>query len=299
MAVSKPYLETNSLKIGEGVEFGTNVSITADSVEIGDRVLLRNDIRINCRGKLRIGHHSILGSDARLQCNNLIIGSWLYSCDGLEIGSGGCNSKESDVTIGDRVGIFERVLINPNHKVSIGDNCGIGREVQIWTHGAWLDPLAGFPSDFGPVSIGSNVWLPARCVVLPNVLIGDNCVIGINSIVNKSIPSGSFAAGCPAKILKSDAYPLERSADEANMIIRGIVRDWETQIRFKRPSLNYSIRVINDKVIVLLAAGAETIFNCDLKTVSGETTDVSEDFRDYLRRRGIKIYTDNFFESIK
>ena len=129
----------------EGVEFGTNVSITADSVEIGDRVLLRNDIRINCRGKLRIGHHSILGSDARLQCNNLIIGSWLYSCDGLEIGSGGCNSKESDVTIGDRVGIFERVLINPNHKVSIGDNCGIGREVQIWTHGAWLDPLAGSP----------------------------------------------------------------------------------------------------------------------------------------------------------
>ena len=78
------------------------------------------------------------------------------------------------------------------------------------------------------------------------------------------------------------------------MIIRGIVRDWETQIRFKRPSLNYSIRVINDKVIVLLAAGAETIFNCDLKTVSGETTDVSEDFQDYLRRRGIKIYTDNF-----
>jgi acetyltransferase-like isoleucine patch superfamily enzyme len=54
---------------------------------------------------------------------------------------------------------------------------GIGAEVMIWTHGAWLDTLQGFPAEFGPVKIGNNVWLPARSVVLPNVTIGDNTVI--------------------------------------------------------------------------------------------------------------------------
>ena len=59
---------------------------------------------------------------------------------------------------------------------------GIGADVMIWTHGAWLDITQGFPSDFGPVKIGNNVWLPARSIVLPNVSVGDNVVIGINSI---------------------------------------------------------------------------------------------------------------------
>ena len=58
---------------------------------------------------------------------------------------------------------------------------------MIWTHGAWLDVLQGFPADFGPVKIGNNVWLPARNIVLPNVTIGDNSVIGIGSIVKLDV----------------------------------------------------------------------------------------------------------------
>ena len=42
----------------------------------------------------------------------------------------------------------------------------------------------------------------------------------------------------------------------------------------------------------------ETIYNIEERTISGYTSDVSEDLRDYLRRRGIKIYTDRFFKSI-
>ena len=64
---------------------------------------------------------------------------------------------------------------------------------MIWTHGAWLDITQGFPSDFGPVKIGKNVWLPARSIVLPNVTIGDNVVVGINSIVNRSLPDGCLS----------------------------------------------------------------------------------------------------------
>ena len=50
--------------------------------------------------------------------------------------------------------------------------------------------------------------------------------------------------------------------------------------------------------IFLYQSNFETIYNIEERTISGYTSDVSEDLRDYLRRRGIKIYTDRFFKSI-
>ena len=41
-----------------------------------------------------------------------------------------------------------------------------------------------------------------------------------------------------------------------------------------------------------------TIFNINDMCITGHSNEVAEDFRDYLRRNGIKIYTDKFFKSI-
>jgi acetyltransferase-like isoleucine patch superfamily enzyme len=291
-------IQSNTEKIGKNVKFGNNVTIIADSVEIEDNVIFKDNITIRCIGALKIGHHSIIGSGARIGCNNLTIGNWLYACDGLEIGSGGCFNKESNVTIGNCVGIFENVLINPNSEVTIGDNCGIGREVQIWTHGAWLDPTQGFPADFGPVHIGKNVWVPTRIIMLPNSSIGDNCVISANSIVNKHIPAGSLAAGAPVKVIKENYYPRPQSDEQIRELLIHIVADWQTLIEFKRPTEKYLASVDDSRYITLYQNGEKTVFDTKDKTVEGLTNDVSEDLRDYLRRRGIKIYTDNFFKSI-
>lgn len=291
-------IECDSKKIGHGVEFGRNVRVRAKSLEIADSVRILDGVSITCRGDLKIGHHSIIGEGARIDCNNLTIGEWFYSCEGLEIGAGGCRSRDSNVTIGSRVGLFERVLINPNFPVLIGDNCGIGREVQIWTHGAWLDPLSGFPSDFGPVSVGSNVWLPARAIMLPNSSIGDNCVIGINSVINRAIPPGSFAAGVPARVIRSNAYPVSVPASTAAELIWDIVRDWQVQVEDKAPRLAYEVECFDVYKIRLTVTNSVTVFDCQLKTAQGATNPFSEDLRDYLRRRGIKIFTDDFFRSI-
>ena len=50
--------------------------------------------------------------------------------------------------------------------------------------------------------------------------------------------------------------------------------------------------------IILNQGYEQTIYNIRDKTVEGEVNIVSEDLRDYLRRRGIKIYADRFFKSI-
>lgn len=52
------------------------------------------------------------------------------------------------------------------------------------------------------IHIGSNVWIGTRVIILPGVNIGDNCIIGANSVVTKSFPKNCIIGGNPASILK-------------------------------------------------------------------------------------------------
>ena len=274
-------------KIGKGCE------ILAESVNIGPNVVIGENFKFNGQS-LTIGKMSRIDKNFKAECRRLTIGENLYCMNDVEIGRGGNRSEFSTVDIGDNVGIFDHVVINPNSPVKIGDNCGIGSEVMIWTHGAWLNVLEGFPDDFGPVTIGKNVWLPARCIVLPNVEIGDNCVIGINSLINKSIPEGSLAAGQPCKVIRENIYPHDVDVTEK---MKNILTSWQNHIKFKgrdRFTMSY-----NNGVITLIEGENFTWLNVIDKTCSDETSPLTEDLRDFLRRHGIKIYTDRPFKSIE
>ena len=53
-----------------------------------------------------------------------------------------------------------------------------------------------------PVRIGDDNWFGANVVICPGVTIGDNCVIGAGSVVTRDIPSNSFAAGVPCRVIR-------------------------------------------------------------------------------------------------
>ncbi len=50
------------------------------------------------------------------------------------------------------------------------------------------------------ITIGDNVWIGAKCVILDGVTIGDNSVIGAGSVVTKNVPPNVLALGTPANV---------------------------------------------------------------------------------------------------
>lgn len=70
-----------------------------------------------------------------------------------------------------------------------------------------------------PVRIGKRSFIGVSAVVLPGVTIGDDCIIGAGSIVTKDIPSGSIAAGNPARIVRSGLRLNERAIFEQSASI--------------------------------------------------------------------------------
>lgn len=52
-------------------------------------------------------------------------------------------------------------------------------------------------------SIGNDVWIGRRAIIMPGVSIGDGCIIGAGAVVTKDVPPFSVAGGVPAKVIKS------------------------------------------------------------------------------------------------
>lgn len=82
--------------------------------------------------------------------------------------------------------------------VTIGSGCAIGDEVIIQDTNFHEVDEGGAPK-VAPVTIGKNVWIARRAIILPGVSIGDHAVVGAGSIVTKDVPAKTVVAGNPAK----------------------------------------------------------------------------------------------------
>ena len=73
---------------------------------------------------------------------------------------------------------------------------------------------------------------------MPGVTIGENSIIGANSLVNKSIGKNSLAAGSPAKILKED-FLEKLSEDELKKRLNRFFQDFFNFLIFKKKISSY------------------------------------------------------------
>ena len=54
----------------------------------------------------------------------------------------------------------------------------------------------------GTIIIENDVWIGANVIILPNVKIGEGCIVGAGSVVTKDLSKFSIYAGNPCKFLK-------------------------------------------------------------------------------------------------
>lgn len=110
-------------------------------------------------------------------------------------------AAKGKLEFGNNVFLNQGVRIACSLEITIGDNALIGDETVILDndyHG-----VANAEPKTAPVHIESGVWLGTRVIVLRGVTIGRGSVIGAGSVVTRSIPPFVFAAGVPAKVVKS------------------------------------------------------------------------------------------------
>ena len=164
-----------------------------------------------------MGEHSTISKPCSLQgCGQKRISIGDYTC--IQSHSVlGCWERYGEerfspsLTIGDHCSIGGYNHITACNKITIGDGLLTGRFVYIGdnAHGglsleeAVIPPVERKLQSKGEVVIGNNVWIGDKATILAGVHIGDNVIIGANSVVTKDVPSNTMAAGVPARIIKS------------------------------------------------------------------------------------------------
>ena len=119
---------------------------------------------------------------------------------------------------GVKLGKNVRFIIHPNswdfpdfgsepYLISIDDDTLISFGCTFVTHDSGTHVCEGFikncPKLFklGRIHIGKNCFVGCRCLFMPGVTVGDNCIIGAGSVVTKSVPAGEIWAGNPAHFI--------------------------------------------------------------------------------------------------
>jgi acetyltransferase-like isoleucine patch superfamily enzyme len=268
-----------------------NIHIEAEELLIGNNVKFGKDINIKVRGKFQLGDHSIVGDRFTANAEEIIIGEYFYNgptdSRGMVIGGGGANFPYAKLKIGDRA-VCHTGHINLASPVTIGNDVGLSHDVDLITHGFWYSVLEGYPRTFDSINIGNNVIIGWKTVIMSGVNITDNVVIGSHSTVTKDLlQSRGIYAGTPAKLIKNIQEP---SLSEKIVLLEGMISNFKDLIRY------YIIDKINIEIDYPYVQINDLRINVQDFSCQGQHDEVTDAFRDFARRYGIKIYVPHGFK---
>lgn len=111
----------------------------------------------------------------------------------------------SDTEIGNNSTIGRYSFISPY--VKIGDFVLTGPEVCFYAinHQTASTDIPIYRQGLAaprPITIGNDVWIGRRAIILGGVNIPDGCIVGAGAVVTKSPPAYTIIAGNPAKVVK-------------------------------------------------------------------------------------------------
>jgi acetyltransferase-like isoleucine patch superfamily enzyme len=134
----------------------------------------------------------------------------------IQIGEGGRLEIDGSVTLGPgvrvlvgphaRLKIGDRSYITANSKlivksdVEIGSGCAISWDVQLMDTD--FHHIAAGARNTQKITIGNDVWIGSRAMILKGVTIGDGAVIAAGAVVTKDVAPRQVVAGNPARVVK-------------------------------------------------------------------------------------------------
>lgn len=116
-----------------------------------------------------------------------------------------CHSKNAKIETGTNCILSYGVILSCSDKILLGNDVWIGEYCSLRdsTHLFSLELSLSTAKDYSlPIVIGNNVWIGRGSIILPGTVIGDNVIIGANSVVKGCCEKNSLYVGSPAKFKK-------------------------------------------------------------------------------------------------
>ena len=110
-----------------------------------------------------------------------------------------------NIHLGEQVYLNAGCTILDCARVTIGDQCQLGPNVQIYCAEHHKDPMKRCVEGLEialPVTIGRRSWIGGGAIILAGVTIGEGAVVGAGSVVTKDVPAGQVVAGNPARLVQ-------------------------------------------------------------------------------------------------
>jgi acetyltransferase-like isoleucine patch superfamily enzyme len=142
--------------------------------------------------KINIGHSCIINSARNADVTGLVRRCALVT-----------DRKNAEITIGDNSGITASLFVAIS-RITVGRNVLIGAYCTIVDNDFHdTNPKRRNENNYEgrPITIEDNVFIGFNCFILKGVTIGENSVIGANSVVVSNIPKNSIAMGNPCKVV--------------------------------------------------------------------------------------------------
>lgn len=314
--------------IEDEVVIKSNTRIISKIIKIGKKTKIDSNCKIHVLENFLIGSRSDL-CQCDIKGRNIKIGNDFFSTvtenELLSIGGGSSFHPQSNLTIGDRCTIHN-VYLNVAMPIIIGNDVGISHSCKFFTHFFWNSIFEGYPQRFAGITISDGTIIGTGSIFLPGIKLGRECIVAAGSVVTKNASDFSMIGGNPAKIIKTK-YLKKISKKQMNELVKNSL-EWYVEILKmkgfvikKNNSFDYKIKKESDidthivylenknfnknyqNAIILCFGNIDVpkkFIKVDLKNrkLSGKENELTDDLRDFLRKLGVRIFTERRFKSI-
>ena len=118
-------------------------------------------------------------------------------------------SDTAQIILEDNVGLNGTSITARSRKIRIGAGTIVAPNAAIMDsdfHALWPPELRQTSPDFdgdADVTIGKNVWIGMRAIILKGVTIGDGAVVAAGSVVTSDVAANTMVGGVPAKLIRA------------------------------------------------------------------------------------------------